>query len=31
MQEEQVWFLGPEGRLEKEMAANSSIFAWEIP
>ena len=31
MQEAQVWFLGPEDSLEKEMAANSSIFAWEIP
>jgi len=31
MQEAQVWFLGPEDSLEKELAANSSIFAWEIP
>ena len=31
MQEMQVWFLGPEDPLEKEMAAHSSILAWRIP
>ena len=32
MQEEmQVWSLGGEDNLEKEMATHSSIPAWEIP
>ena len=31
MQETQVWSLGQEDPLEKEMAAHSSILAWEIP
>ena len=31
MQETQVWFLGQEDSLEKEMATHSSILAWEIP
>ena len=31
MQETQVQSLGGEGSLEKEMAAPSSILAWEIP
>ena len=31
MQERQVWSLGWEDPLEKEMAANSSILAWKIP
>ena len=31
MQETQVWSLGSKGPLEKEMAAYSSILAWEIP
>ena len=30
MQETQVWLLGWEDPLEKEMATHSSIFAWEI-
>ena len=30
-QEMQVWSLGWEDPLEKEMATHSSIFAWEIP
>ena len=30
MQETQVWFLGWEDALEKEMANHSSIFAWKI-
>ena len=30
MQETQVWSLGQEGPLEKEMATHSSILAWEI-
>ena len=30
-QELQVWSLGPEDPLEKEMATHSSILAWEIP
>ena len=25
------WFLGREDSLEKEMAIDSSIFAWKIP
>ena len=31
MQEAQVWYLGLEDALEKEMATHSSILAWEIP
>ena len=31
MQEKQVQSLGWEDPLEKEMATQSSIFAWEIP
>ena len=31
MQETQVWSLGWEDPLEKEMAAHSSIPVWEIP
>ena len=31
MQETGVLSLGPEGPLEKEMAAHSSILAWSIP
>ena len=31
MQEMQVWSLGLEDPLEKEMATQSSIIAWEIP
>ena len=31
MQETQVWFLGWEQPLEKEMATHSSILAWRIP
>ena len=31
MQETQVWFLGQEESLEKEMATHSSILAWRIP
>ena len=31
MQETQVWFLGQEDLLEKEMATHSSILAWKIP
>ena len=27
----QVWFLGLEDPLEKEMATHSSVLAWEIP
>ena len=30
MQETQVWFLGREDPLEKEMASHSSIHAWKI-
>ena len=30
-QETQVWSLGQEEPLEKEMAIHSSILAWEIP
>ena len=30
MQEMQVWTLGQEAPLEKEMATHSSILAWEI-
>ena len=31
MRKTQVWSLGGEDPLEKEMAAYSSIIAWEIP
>ena len=31
MQETQVWSLGQEDPLEKEMETHSSILAWEIP
>jgi len=31
MQETEVWFLGREDALEKEMATHSSILAWRIP
>ena len=31
VQETQVWFLDQKDPLEKEMATNSSILAWEIP
>ena len=31
MQEMQVWALGREDPLEKEMATHSSILAWETP
>ena len=31
MQESQVWSLGWGDPLEEEMAAHSSILAWEIP
>ena len=31
MQETQVWFLGWEDSLEKEMATHSSILAWRTP
>ena len=31
VQEMWVWSLGGEDPLEKEMAAHSSILAWEIP
>ena len=31
MQEMRVWSLGRGDTLEKEMAAHSSILAWEIP
>ena len=31
VQEKQVWSLGGEGALEKEMSTHSSILAWEIP
>ena len=30
MQETQVWFLGPEDPLEKEIATDSNILVWEI-
>ena len=30
MQETQVWSLGQEDTLEKEMATHSSILAWRI-
>ena len=31
MQETQVWYLGREDPLQKEMATHSSILAWRIP
>ena len=31
MQETQIWLLGLEDSLEKEMATRSSILAWRIP
>ena len=31
MQETQVWSLGQEDPLEREMATHSSTLAWEIP
>ena len=31
MQEMQVWSLGQEYLLEKEISTHSSILAWEIP
>ena len=31
IQETQVWSLGLEDPLEKEMATDSSILTWEIP
>ena len=31
MQETQIWTLGWEYPLEKEMATHSSILVWEIP
>ena len=31
MWETQVWSLGQEDTLEKEMVIHSSIFAWRIP
>ena len=31
MQETQLWSLGSEDPLEKEMGTHSSILAWEIP
>ena len=31
MQETQVWSLGREDPLEKEMATHSGILAWRIP
>ena len=31
MQETQVWSLGWEAHLEKEMATHASILVWEIP
>ena len=30
MQEIQVWFLGQEDPMEKEMATHSTVLAWEI-
>ena len=30
-QEMQVWSLGQEDPLEEEVAAHSSVLAWEIP
>ena len=31
MKETQIWSLGGEESLEKEMATHASILAWEIP
>ena len=31
MQETQVWILGQENPLEKEMPTRCGILAWEIP
>ena len=31
VQETQIWSLGQEDPLEKEMATHPSIFAWRIP
>ena len=31
MRETQVWFLGLEDPLKKEMATHSSMVAWKIP
>ena len=31
MQEARVWFPGPEDHLQEEMAAHSSVLAWEKP
>ena len=31
MQETQLWSLGQEDPLEKEMSTHSSILAWKIP
>ena len=31
MQEMQIWSLGQENPLEKEMATHANIVAWEIP
>ena len=31
MKEMQVWLMGQEDPLEKEVATHSSILAWEIP
>ena len=31
MQEMPIWSLGHKDPLEEEMAADSSILAWEIP
>ena len=31
MQEAQVWSLGQEDHLEKEMATHFSVLAWRIP
>ena len=31
MQEMQVWSLGQEDPVEKEMATHTSILAWRIP
>ena len=31
MQETQVWFLGQEDPLGKELATHSSVIVWEIP
>ena len=31
MQDMQIWSLGQEDTLEKEMTTHSSVLAWEIP